>query len=86
MSAQTKQPLIEKEDVDKNSKEEGNYFDWHAKQLDYMKLPVFCPPPRSAQRGFSTDKSRKTKASTSSQRSEIDDSMDAQSEQSNQMN
>jgi len=31
MSVQTKQPLIEKEDVDKNSKEEGNYFDWHAK-------------------------------------------------------
>jgi len=52
-----------------------------------LKLPVFCPPPRSAQRGFSTEKSRKAKAKSSAARSEIDVSFDdCESEQSSQMN
>jgi hypothetical protein len=39
---------------------EENYWDWHAKQVSYLKLPVFYPPPR---RGKSA-KSRKTMASS----------------------
>jgi len=53
-----------------------------------LKLPVFRPPPRSAQRAFSTEKSRKVKAATlASEKDFVDDiSDDGQSEQSLQMN
>ena len=81
----SKQPLIEKVDVDEP---EGNFFEWQEKQLDYLKLPVFRPPPRSAQRAFSTERSRKAKAADLTPVNNfVDDSSDdCQSEQSNQMN
>jgi hypothetical protein len=48
-----------------------------------LKLPVFRPPPRSAQRCFSTEKSRKAKAATIAQEKDFidDDSDDEQSQQ-----
>lgn len=50
------------EEVDGGSNkenEEENYLEWRAKKLDYLKLPVCHPPPRSTLRSFSTDKRKK---------------------------
>jgi len=54
---------------------------WEAKKLDYLKLPVFHPDPKSAQRAFSSERRRKICIAP-----DFIDSDDDQIEQSSQMN
>lgn len=49
-------------DVDQNEKVEENYFEWRERETAYLKLPGFRPKPRSAQREFSTERSKRAKA------------------------
>lgn len=86
LSVQTK-PLVDDVDVEKKSEkaDETPFWEWQAKQLDYLNLPVFHAPPKSAQRAFSTDRSKKAKAVRLAS-DYIDSDEDDQSEQISKMN
>jgi len=48
---------LEVNDVDnEKKKEEEDYWEWQAKQLAYLKLPVFRQTPLAQMRSFSTEK------------------------------